>query len=399
MRRALVLLGLATLALAGGASGRGTALVQPASLVYQGAFRLPAGDTDATSFAYGGTALAFNPASNSLFVVGHDWYQLTAEVSVPQPVVSSKLAKLNRATFLQPLTDATDGLIDETGGTNNKIGGQLVWQGRLYGTAYVYYDAAGEQVVSHWARPSTSLATGSATGLYRLGRLGAGMVSGYLAEIPREWRDRLGGPALTGQCCIPIVSRTSFCPSAFAFKPAELGKSSPVAARPLVYYTQDHHTIGDWDQTWNPSKGILYNGTTAIRGAVFPAGTDTVLFFGTQGVGKFCYGEGTDDPDLAGQPTGDGSIWCYDPDDSSKGTHGYPYQARVWAFDANDLYRVRTGQAEPWSVRPYATWRLALGFRSQSIGGAAYDPATGRIFVSQQFADGTSPLVHVFTVQ
>jgi hypothetical protein len=75
-------------------------------------------------------------------------------------------------------------------------------------------------------------------------------------------------------------------------------------------------------------------GNTTVRGVVFPAGTNTVLFFGTQGTGPFCYGEGTDDPSLDGTPTRDGTTWCYDPDVSYKGTHGYPYVPEVWAYDA-----------------------------------------------------------------
>src|SRR5438034_1085049 len=50
-------------------------LVQASHLVYEGAFRLPADTIGESSFAYGGTALAFNPARNSLFLVGHDWQQ------------------------------------------------------------------------------------------------------------------------------------------------------------------------------------------------------------------------------------------------------------------------------------------------------------------------------------
>src|SRR5213080_2377979 len=104
-----------------------------------------------------------------------------------------------------------------------------------------------------------------------------------------------------------------------------------------------HPTLGAWDANWDPGKGVLFDGT--------------------QGTGKFCYGEGTDDPSLDGKPTPDGSIYCYDPDDSSKGTHGYPYVAKVWAYDANDLVRVRHGHLRPWRVRPYAVWTLHLPFR------------------------------------
>ena len=55
----------------------------------------------------------------------------------------------------------------------------------------------------------------------------------------------------------------------------------------------------------------------------------------------------------------------------------------------------------PWQVRPYLTWPLTLPYGTKGravLGGAAYDPRTGRIFVSQQFGDGVLPVIHVFTV-
>jgi hypothetical protein len=398
---------VAVLALVNAGAASASPLTQPrlrsSDLVYRGAFLLPRQVSDEKTFAYGGTALASDRAHRSLFVVGHDWYQLTAEVTIPRAVRSSRPRDLHRARFRQPFADATGGKIDATGGTGNKIGGQLVYRGRLYGSVYVYYDAAGEQVVSHWARPSTSLAHGEAKGLYRVGKAGAGLVSGFMAEVPREWRRPLRGPALTGNCCIPIISRTSYGPAAFVFDPARL--SAAVSARPLVYYPQQHPTIGKWDGSWNPAKGVFFGGGTTIRGLVFPRGSRSVLFFGTQGTGTFCYGEGTDQPGLAGRPTPDGSTWCYDPDGSSKGTHAYPYVAEVWAYDAAQLRAVRRGRRRPWQVKPYAAWRLRLPFGSGQIGGAAYDPARRLIYVSQQYGDpplrgagGSEPIIHVFRV-
>jgi hypothetical protein len=238
---------------------------------------------------------------------------------------------------------------------------------------------------------------GSAKGLFEVGNAGAGFVSGFMAEVPAQWRRLLGAPSLTGNCCIPIISRTSFGPAAFAFDPSRLGRSRPLPAAPLVYYPQAHTTLGAWDASWNPPT-VLFGGGTTIRGVVFPRRARTVLFFGTQGTGPFCYGEGTDQRDLAGTPTPDGSTWCYDPDGSSKGTHAYPYVAEVWAYDAKDLLAVRRGRRRPWQVRPYATWTLRLPFGSGQIGGAAYDPRRGLIYVSQQYGNGTDPVIHVFKV-
>jgi hypothetical protein len=166
----------------------------------------------------------------------------------------------------------------------------------------------------------------------------------------------------------------------------------------LLYYTGDHTTLGDWDQDWNPGAGEYYNGNTSIKDVIFPAGSSTVLFVGTQGTGPFCYGEGTDNPALDGQPAGDGVIYCYDPDDSSKGTHGYPYVAEVWAFDAHDLAAVAAGTKEPWDVTPYEVWTLPLPYDSGRIGGAAYDASNGLLYVSQQHANDEDPVVEVFKI-
>jgi hypothetical protein len=372
--------------------------VTRSDLIYEGAFLLPRAQGDRKTFAYGGTALAYNRTQNSLFIVGHDWYQLTAEVSIPRSVRSRSLARLHRAYYLQPFADATGGKIDAIGANNNKVGGQLVYQGRLYGSVYIYYDASDSQVVSHWLRVSTNLDHGPVGGLYQVGREGAGFVSGFMAAVPPAWQKALGGPAITGNCCIPIISRTSFGPAAFTFDPAALGRGRVAADHPLVYYPQQHPTLGAWDATWNPRRGIVFGGGTKIRGVVFPNGTRSVLFFGTQGIGKFCYGEGTSNPSLAFKPTPDGTIWCYDPADSSKGTHAYPYVPEVWAYDANQLLAIRQGRKRPWQVHPYATWRMRLPFGSAQIGGAAYDPNHGLIFISQQYGNGTDPVIHVFKV-
>jgi len=374
--------------------------IQPRSLHYLGSFRLPSPQSDQKTFDYGGTALAYDPTRNALFVVGHDWYQLTAEVSiaVPKRPQGQRINKLHRARYVQPFTDATDGEIDQAGSSTNKIGGQLVLHGRLYGSVYVYYDASDSQVVSHWFRPTTSLEQGRAKGLFKVGRQGTGFVSGFMAAIPKPWQAQLGGEAITGNCCIPIISRTSFGPAAFAFDPTRLGQTAITKDHALVYYSQQHSTLGAWDASWNPRKHILFAGGTSIRGVVFPNGTRSVLYFGTQGIGKFCYGEGTSNPALNRKPTPDGTIWCYDPADSSKGTHAYPYVPEVWAYDASDLKKVKDGHRRPWQIRPYATWRLHLPFSSPNIGGAAYDPAHNLIYVSQQYVDGAAPVIDLFKI-
>ena len=229
-----------------------------------------------------------------------------------------------------------------------------------------------------------------------VGTLNPGFVAGYMTKIPQEWQSVFGGTALTGNCCLSIISRTSLGPAAFSFNPADIGNKNPVPAIPLVYYPIDHPTLGTWGGNGSPNP--IYNMGTTVNGIVFPKGSRSVLFLGSTGLGIPCYGEGTSNPNLDGKPVPgeSGVIYCYDPNNGSKGCHAYPYAAYVWAYDAMDLAAVKNGQKNPWDIRPYATWPLnSIG---SSVKGAAYDPATGRIYISVGFEDGTQPLMRIFNV-
>ncbi len=343
-------------------------LVQPANLEYQGTFKLPV--ASGNGFSYGGTALAYNPANDSLFIVGHVYDQDTAEVKIPSIG--------GTATVLQSLSDSLGGKLGSIGGAEQRIGGNLVYKNQLYTTAFIYYDATNSQTASHFSRPLT-LKSGTVTGPVKIGSQGAGFYSGYMGLIPSEWQEKLGGPALTGNCCLSIISRTSHGPAAFAFDPEKLS----AGAKPLVYYTSGNQTLGSYGAS---GAHPAFNGSTRITGIVFPSGTSSVLFFGETGVGNYCYGE---------------SAACGDRATDYKGEHAYPYRSYVWAYDANDLAAVKAGSKAPYSVVPYKTWELSqMGDVSPDfgVGGAAYDPATQRLFLSKKEADGDRPLIYVYKI-
>lgn len=378
-------------------------LVQPQDLQYVGAFRVPAGPIGSSSFDYGGTALAFEPEGGSLFVVGHDWHQQVAEIAVPAIRKGVQVGDLAVATVRQPFADVTDGRLGAVGENTVKIGGLLVYQRQLHATAYLYYDGPGAQRLSHFVSGLDLAVRGDARGPFRVGKLMAGYVSGYFGLVPAAWHTALGGPVLNGQCCLGIISRTSYGPSVSTIDPATIGVVNPAPANPLLYYTADRPLLeeGQKGDGWS-NTSTLFNGTTAVRGVVFPEATRSVLFFGRQGVGQFCYGPGTADKSLVGKPA-DGGIdrWCEDPTDGNKGTHAYPYAYYVWGYDALDLSAVKSGSRRPWTVRPYAVWKLTLPFGTENahINGAAYDQKTGRIFLSQAFGDGDRPVIHVLTAR
>jgi hypothetical protein len=343
-------------------------LIESSNLIHMGSFGIAA--APGNGFDYGGIAIAFNSANQSLYVVGHENDLLTAEIEIP--------ALGGTARILQPLTDALNGQLRAIGDTERRIGGNLVYRDKLYVTGFVFYDAEGAQRRSHFSRP-LALDSGEVAGPLRAGGLATGFYSGYMGLIPAAWQERLGGPALTGNCCLSIISRTSYGPAAFAFDPENIGK-----AEPLVYYTADRQTLGRYGAT---GSHPVFNGSTRITGIVFPESTSSVLFFGMTGVGNYCYGEAAE---------------CQDPSNVYKGEHAYPYRAYVWAYNAADLAAVKAGKRRPWQMIPYATWELPdLGDVSANfgVGGATYDPASGRIYVAEKFGDGTRPLIHVYEIR
>ncbi len=373
-------------------AGGGTdGLIHQSNLTYRGAFQLPPGAIGPTTFAYGGRGLTYS-GRNSLFLVGHAYQLLTAEVSIPTPVLSFDVAGLPTATLLQTFGDPTDGHRAEIANnvpTTIFPGGQMVYHGRLIATYYVYYDANSPPLgtkshFTHGLDLTASDGTGPwrlTTSVYSADTEVTGHVSGWMCPIPLPWQAALGGPALTGNGAIPVITRSSFGPAAYLFDPDRLGVDVPLVSIPLLDYKDPHDTLGAWD-----SAGQLFNGATAIGGMVFPEGFRSILFFGRLGTGAtFCYGPN-----------------CYDPSfPNGEGPHNYPYVNFVWAFDAADLARVKNGDIAPWDVVPYATWQFPLpylvGDNPAEILGVAYDPSTGRIFLTQAYADG-NPLVHVFTI-
>ena len=360
--------------------------VNPGGLKWDGAFRLPGGTFGNSSFYYGGWALAYNPVNDSLFIVGHDHQQSVAEIITPVPVKTTSLSALPVASVRQPFDDPTEGRISQIDNYHKqRIGGLLVFGGRLIGAAYSFFDADLNAVSSHFTHSLTLGQNNTVTGMHRVGasNINPGFYAGNMGLIPAAWQAVLGGPAFTGQCCLSIINRTSFGPSAFVFDPAQLrAPASSVPAAPLVYYPENHPL-----QPWNASNTVEFNNTTEMAGAFIPEGSRSLLFVGRHGTGPFCYR-------------------CWRPNPyCSNDVQAEPYQVQVWGYDLNDLVAVKSGQTQPWVPRPYAIWALTgnvvanpLPFFSScmSVRGLAYDGATQRVWIAAQMANGDLPVIHQF---
>jgi len=252
--------------------------------------------------------------------------------------------------------------------------------GKLYVTAYSYYDGDGSQRLSHFARPITLSTKGQVSGPYEVGALKAGFVSGYMTQIPQAWQASLGGPAITGNCCLSIISRTSWGPAAFAFNPL-------ISVRRILFPLA--------------RLSITLKHIRRLAVGIKPARNLTVRQrFAAPSFQKaptaFCILTSWHRPVL---------LWywadCNDPVYASKGNHAYPYVYQVWAYDAEQLKAVKSGQKNPWDLLPYAVWNFELPFQNanRALGGAAYDPATQRIFIAQSYAETFGvPMIQVWKV-
>jgi len=106
----------ATRAAAGGSDG---GLLLAGDLEYVGAFRLPTGSLGCAeehcTFAFGGSAISYNPQNNSLFMMGHRHGNRIAEVNIPALVNSSNVGNLNVATVRQSFADLALGQVERIG--------------------------------------------------------------------------------------------------------------------------------------------------------------------------------------------------------------------------------------------------------------------------------------------
>lgn len=347
-------------------------LVQSSDLTYLGSFTFPSNDGTGRmgneAQRYGGTGLSILPDGTLLYGC-HANLDPPSMSRINVPALGA-VGTVAAPCVAVPNVKAVDG----NDGGAYRVGGSLTWDGRLIANAFAFYDADTDASSSHFAGPDVAGLVGPVT----LAGVNPGSLAGGMTVVPSEWRALLGGPVLTGQCCISILSRTSYGPSAASFDPAQIGAVNPVPVSTLLHYPQAN-PLAPHDQ-----NSPLFHGATRMAGMAFPSGFRSVLFFGRHG-DNYCYGSGVD---------------CNDPVSTAQGVHAYPYRRQVWAYDANDLAAVKAGTKQSWEVQPYATWTLT-GIGDEAAGaaplaGAYYDDTTRKLYVS--VGGGVTPRVHVYAV-
>lgn len=400
----------ATGAASAAASAAGTLpLLTETDLVYEGAFRLPR-NAGGDMFDYSGTVLAYWEANNSLLAVG--WNQEVAEISIPTPINNANRLALNVATVRQPFTDVLRGLrttVDGDPSNGAPIGGLAVSGGKLIVSVYRYYDGTGTHSKSHFVTGLDFANLPSVQGPYQVGtfvQYPGGWVGGWMPPIPASLQGQFGSAThFTGQCCVSVITRSSYGPALSTFEPAKLGTQVPLNSKRVLGYDTAHQTVGGYDSQYG-QPDVLFHMTYKPGGIVIPDGSRTALVFARQGIGPNCYGPGTADKSLAGTQSG-GFTVCYDPYSADQGAHAFPYIYQVAAYDMDELAAVYRGEKQFYQVKPYARWPLTMQFPNigAEIGGVTYDPVNKRIFVSVRYGDSdpanyvAAPMIHVFKVQ
>jgi hypothetical protein len=202
---------------------------------------------------------------------------------------------------------------------------------------------------------------------------------GYMAEVPEQWRDYIGASYVTGAAGQNRIEFSSAGPALFGFDATNPAGSS---GDPLVYYPISQAL--QWSSQYVAQP--LFNGTTKIEGVAFVPGTRSVIFIGSNGLSEIGYGVGSSFYDKA-RP--------YSGFHSRNGN----YQYQVWSYDIDDFMAVRNGSMASWQIKPTSVMNFYLPTPEPGkfLGGTAFDPATGRLYVAQKLAGPDStPVIHVY---
>ncbi len=347
-------------------------LLNQTSIRYRGSFTAPVEDGNGHPLTWGGYAISYDPIQQGLFIGCHDHQQHLGEITIPAITNPPQMASI-----LQNCADVTEGRLPLIDDYLPRLGGTLSYNGRLIISGYGYYDADYSQTRSHFSSTPILSQTGDIAGPYQVGTGMAGMVAGYMTTIPEEWRQAFNGPALTGQCCISIISRSSAGPAVSVFNPDQVGSITPVPSTTVLAYPIDHPLAPP------ESQNYLFNLSTQIMGVAFPPGTRSVLFFGRHGTGPYCYDTGA---------------VCGDPADPYKGPHAYPISTRSGpTMPMISLpSRMAPDNHGKSSRMPSGNYREWTNTGSASIMGATYDPASGRLFFTEMYED--TPTIHVYQI-
>ncbi|MBU0590912.1 hypothetical protein KKF81_06010 [Candidatus Micrarchaeota archaeon] len=401
-----------------------TNVIEPADLVYLGAFKLP-GPSGGSDWTWSGRAATFYPGGDSsgvedgfpgsIYAVGNDQDQMISEVNIPIPVISRNIDDLNTATTLQPFSDVRQNSFPEITdfaypameylpAQDGQISGKLylAWGFHLFESTNVNTHSWCELDLSDPRTPSAWSIEGYTPFL----------TADYLFEIPTDWaaENTPNMRLATGRFREGVWSGRG--PALFAYGPWIEGNppaaGSEVPVIPLLLYGVQEPgaleiTSYDYTEMENYCAADQWTGGAWLT----KDDKSAVVFVGTHGVGDCWYG------------FSDGTVWPYDGPYPE--TPAWPHDQRgFWAdsiesqiifYDPADLAAVASGSMENWEPQPYATLNLdqylynpghyyeSSDSKRELVRAVAFDRENGLLYVFEFRADDEgNSIVHVLRV-
>jgi len=398
-------------------------LINPMNdLEYMGAFRLPTGEGGSWNYRGkgGSTFYPLGDSENihgdigypgSIYSFGSINYDYIAEISIPEPVISStkNLDDLNMAVNLKAFSNKCrplslpDRQLNTTGieyfpaaGTQNEDILYLVWGD--------YYMVSERKVPTHSA---CNLDLTSPSGIWFVGpEEGAppyNTVMDYLFKVPDSWANE----NLAGKSLITGSIRSGNYPAGpamHAIAPWLDQTPLPDNNTELSYITLLQY---DRDSGSNHFNGFVETDYWA-KGAWLTSGKKSaVMFSGTKGFGKYWYGfnDGTVYDDVMHNiPATNQS-----PDEYSKGGKSDRFEGMFVFYDPDVLKAVADGNMNPNQPQPYAALNIenvlfdknsnSADERYNRISDVSYDREHGILYVFEPLNENSQSIVHVWKLK
>jgi hypothetical protein len=393
-------------------------LIYPDAISYLGAFRLEERwAPNYSTWEYSNGPLAYYPQGDamgpedgypgSLFMAAHVYASKVAELDIPAPVKSRTVDGLPVARVLQRMTDVTASLPDKNGFIMGMT--YVPSQDRIYfthGSDYSDSDCDPSNSPPGLGSFKPTLSNPDTKGLWFIAADGATLHPftslRYIMEIPQPWADEnLQGRSLaTGRHRGWCPEGTNLYASAPWAERKVLRSGTTVSAATLMQF-------GDFPDTAKWSKE--HSSANAYQGGAWlTSGEKAAVIIS----GIIDYDR---DRSYYGYENWKHARQC-DPNPKAAGCTGQrgwraanPKPAFLF-YRPRDLADVANGLKRPWEVEWYAkldlsSYMLRRYLPTMLTTGAdaedilmTFDRSRGLIYVSESFADGPKPVVHVFKV-
>lgn len=369
---------------------------------YLGAFKVPSDGGQAnpnnwsgSNTGESGAYVAYNSVSGTLFITSRNvgGSANIAEITIPSgldvtgvpanmPTASWAGSSLSAPRFFD-ITNGNRSQSITTPNTGYVANGIFTDGANVYQNFEGSYDSTGETLAPLWKRAGLTLSSGTVTGPISFSTSKTQRtLSGAMCAVPAAYVSALGGDILQADKQWSINGTQNEGPFLASYNSSQIGSVSPLPTTVLCDYQFPLSTQPQWTKSQS----------TTTQGLAFPTGTRSVLQIGVAGKGTAQYG----DPLIPA----DG---IYDPANSDKGWHAYPYKWHIWAYDANDLAAVKAGTKASNTVLCYADWDVTMppnvGESSRIVSGSCFDDVNKRLFITEcgySRAGSLQPIIHVF---